>query len=92
MTGCSQSIWDITAPELKEAWRQGAEELFYPNGRTQVQSLVGQPAHPHAVERGTFGQAHQNVQIRRAAMVQTHQPGQTAFRSVWPEDIEEDIE
>jgi hypothetical protein len=25
-------------------------------------------------------------------MVQTHQPGQTAFRSVLPEDLEADIE
>jgi hypothetical protein len=48
MTGCSQSIWDITALELKEAWRQGREELFYPYGRTQVQTLVGQRGHPRA--------------------------------------------
>jgi hypothetical protein len=42
--------------------------------------------------RGVFGQADQNVEIRRTTMVQTHQPGQTAFRSVLPEDIEGDIE
>jgi len=22
--------WDITRPELKEAWQQGRKELFYP--------------------------------------------------------------
>jgi quercetin dioxygenase-like cupin family protein len=30
----------------------------------------------------------QHVQIRRAAMVRTHQPGQAVFRSVLPEDID----
>jgi hypothetical protein len=49
--------------------------------------------HVHAAgNRRVFGQADQTVEIRRTAMVQTHQPGQTAFRSVLPEDIERDIE
>jgi hypothetical protein len=32
--------------------------------------------------------ADQHVQIRRTAMVRTHQPGQAVFRSVLPEDID----
>jgi hypothetical protein len=49
--------------------------------------------HVHATgNRRVFGQADQNVEIRRTAMVQTHQSGKTAFRSVLPEDIEGDIE
>jgi hypothetical protein len=31
--------WDITTPELKEAWQQGRKELFYPYGKTYVQAL-----------------------------------------------------
>jgi peroxiredoxin len=31
--------WDITKPELKEAWQQGRKELFYPYGKTFVQTL-----------------------------------------------------
>ena len=31
--------WDITAPELKEAWAQGRKELFYPYGKSYVQTL-----------------------------------------------------
>ncbi len=31
--------WDITAPELKAAWQQGRKELFYPYGKTYVQTL-----------------------------------------------------
>jgi len=31
--------WDITTLELKEAWRQGRKELFYPYGKTYVQTL-----------------------------------------------------
>ncbi len=31
--------WDITTPELKAAWRQGRKELFYPYGKTLVQTL-----------------------------------------------------
>ena len=42
--------------------------------------------------RGVFGQVHQNVQIRRTAMVQIHQPAQAAFRSALPEGVEGDIE
>ena len=38
MIGCSQSTWDITTPELKEAWEQGREELFYPYGKTHIQT------------------------------------------------------
>jgi hypothetical protein len=39
MIGCSQSTWDITTPELEEAWRQGRKELFRPYGKTYVQTL-----------------------------------------------------
>ena len=31
--------WDITTPELKTAWQQGRKELFYPYGKTFVQTL-----------------------------------------------------
>jgi peroxiredoxin len=31
--------WDITRPEFKEAWAQGRKELFYPYGKSYVQSL-----------------------------------------------------
>ena len=31
--------WDITRPELKAAWQQGRKELFYPYGKTFVQTL-----------------------------------------------------
>jgi len=31
--------WDITSPELKEAWAQGRKELFYPYGKSYVQTL-----------------------------------------------------
>jgi len=31
--------WDITTPELKAAWQEGRKELFYPYGRTYVQTL-----------------------------------------------------
>jgi peroxiredoxin len=31
--------WDITIPELKAAWQQGRKELFYPYGKTYVQTL-----------------------------------------------------
>jgi peroxiredoxin len=31
--------WDITKPELKAAWEQGRRELFYPYGKTYVQTL-----------------------------------------------------
>ena len=31
--------WDITVPELKEAWAQGRKELFYPYGKSYVQTL-----------------------------------------------------
>jgi hypothetical protein len=34
--------WDITTPELKEAWQQGRKELFYPYGKTYAQTLVEQ--------------------------------------------------
>jgi peroxiredoxin len=32
--------WDITTPELKAAWEQGRKELFYPYGKTLVQTLA----------------------------------------------------
>jgi hypothetical protein len=31
--------WDITTTELKEAWRQGRKELFYPYGKSFVKTL-----------------------------------------------------
>jgi len=31
--------WDITKLELKTAWEQGRKELFYPYGKTYVQTL-----------------------------------------------------
>jgi peroxiredoxin len=31
--------WDITTPEFKEAWAQGRKELFYPYGKSYVQTL-----------------------------------------------------
>jgi peroxiredoxin len=31
--------WDITTPEMKEAWKQGRKELFHPYGKTFVQTL-----------------------------------------------------
>jgi peroxiredoxin len=31
--------WDITRPELKAAWQEGRKELFYPYGKTYVQTL-----------------------------------------------------
>ena len=31
--------WDITTPELKKAWNEGRKELFYPYGKTYVQTL-----------------------------------------------------
>ena len=34
--------WDITKPELKAAWQQGRKDLFYPYGKTYVQTLSEQ--------------------------------------------------
>jgi peroxiredoxin len=31
--------WDITTPELKVAWQQGRKELFYPYGKTFIETL-----------------------------------------------------
>src|SRR5205814_10066614 len=31
--------WDITKVELKAVWKQGRKELFYPYGKTYVQTL-----------------------------------------------------
>ena len=31
--------WDITTPELRAAWQQGRKELFYPYGKTYLQTL-----------------------------------------------------
>jgi hypothetical protein len=44
-----------------------------------------------AGNRRVFGEADQNIETKRTGMVQTHQPGQTAFKSVLTEDIEGDI-
>ena len=30
---------DITSPELKAAWERGRKDLFYPYGKTYVQTL-----------------------------------------------------
>jgi hypothetical protein len=35
----SRPDWDITTPELKSAWQQGRNELFYPYRKTYVQTL-----------------------------------------------------
>jgi peroxiredoxin len=32
--------WDITAPEIKAAWQQGRKDLFYPYGKTYVQTIA----------------------------------------------------
>jgi len=34
--------WDITTPELKAAWKEGREELFYPYGKTYAQTISEQ--------------------------------------------------
>jgi len=34
--------WDITRPELTAAWKQGRKELFYPYGKTYIQTLSEQ--------------------------------------------------
>jgi hypothetical protein len=34
--------WDITTPELKEAWQQGRKDMFYPYGKTYAQILAEQ--------------------------------------------------
>ena len=31
--------WDITTPELKDAWQQGRKEIFYPYGKTYLETL-----------------------------------------------------
>jgi peroxiredoxin len=31
--------WDITRPELNEAWQAGRKELFYPYGKTRLQTF-----------------------------------------------------
>jgi hypothetical protein len=45
-----------------------------------------------AGNRRVFCQAEQKRPDKEDGVVQTHQPGQTAFRSVLPEDIEGNIE
>jgi peroxiredoxin len=34
--------WDITTPEMKEAWQQGRKNLFYPYGKTYAQTIAEQ--------------------------------------------------
>jgi peroxiredoxin len=34
--------WDITRPELRAAWQQGRKELFYPYGKSFVETLSDQ--------------------------------------------------
>ena len=66
--------WDITTPELKAAWQQGRKELFYPYGKTYVQTIgdkivVALPSKMHAPgNRRVLVQADQNTEIRRTAM------------------------
>ena len=31
--------WDITTPEMKQAWQEGRKELFYPYGKTYAQTI-----------------------------------------------------
>ena len=31
--------WDITAPDMREAWQQGRKDLFYPYGKTYVKTI-----------------------------------------------------
>jgi hypothetical protein len=60
---------------------------------SKIEPRTSSTVHVHAAgNRRVFGQANQNVRIRRTAMVRPHQPGQTAFISVLPKDIEGDIE
>jgi peroxiredoxin len=35
-----RSDWDITTPELKDAWQQGHKQSFYPYGKTYLQTLA----------------------------------------------------
>lgn len=34
--------WDITTPEFKTAWQEGRKDLFFPYGKSYVQSLAEQ--------------------------------------------------
>ena len=34
--------WDITKPDLRESWKQGRKELFYPYGKTYLQTFMEQ--------------------------------------------------
>ena len=34
--------WDITAPDLKVAWKEGRKELFYPYGKSYAQTISEQ--------------------------------------------------
>jgi peroxiredoxin len=34
--------WDITTPEMKAAWEQGRKEIFWPYGKTLIQTLAEQ--------------------------------------------------
>lgn len=42
VTQKSRPDWDITEPQFREAWKQGRKELFYPYGKTFVQTLAEQ--------------------------------------------------
>src|SRR5258708_38908411 len=44
--------WDITMPQLKAAWRQGRQELFYPYGKKYPQTIGEQDLQPDT--RGVF--------------------------------------
>ena len=50
MTKKCRPDWDITTPELKAAWQQGRKELFYPYGKTYVQTL-GEEAQVRYLQR-----------------------------------------
>jgi hypothetical protein len=34
--------WDITTPEFRRAWQEGRKDLFYPYGKTYVQTIQKQ--------------------------------------------------
>ena len=42
VTRKSRPDWDITTPEMKSAWQEGRKELFYPYGKTYVQTIRDQ--------------------------------------------------
>jgi len=39
ITKKSRPDWDITTPEMRRSWQEGRKELFYPYGKTYVQTI-----------------------------------------------------